>query len=292
MVKKQILIFISIFFVSCSTYNDKDEFNNDQSLYDNNSLKDYELFNLANKYIESGLLDLALIELDKIEVLYPSSPFAKKSILITAYINFLKKDYEKTRALAEMYKNYYPGSKDIVYANYLEAMSYYVVMKKSDYSQYSSEIALKKFNFILNAYPNSQYEIDIITKIRTINDNLAANKLKIAKYYNERDNNNGSLLYLNDIFTNHSSSFSIEETLYLMCKIYFSIDEHDLAKKYASILAHNFPNSEWYEKSYNIINGLEEIREDKSWFEKLNPIKIIKQKRGNNSNNISIQAIE
>ena len=292
MVKKQILIFISIFFVSCSTYNDKDEFNNDQSLYDNNSLKDYELFNLANKYIESGLLDLALIELDKIEVLYPSSPFAKKSILITAYINFLKKDYEKTRALAEMYKNYYPGSKDIVYANYLEAMSYYVVMKKSDYSQYSSEIALKKFNFILNAYPNSQYEIDIITKIRSINDNLAANKLKIAKYYNERDNNNGSLLYLNDIFTNHSSSFSIEETLYLMCKIYFSIDEHDLAKKYASILAHNFPNSEWYEKSYNIINGLEEIREDKSWFEKLNPIKIIKQKRGNNSNNISIQAIE
>ena len=290
--KKQILIFISIFFVSCSTYNDKDEFNNDQSLYDNNSLKDYELFNLANKYIESGLLDLALIELDKIEVLYPSSPFAKKSILITAYINFLKKDYEKTRALAEMYKNYYPGSKDIVYANYLEAMSYYVVMKKSDYSQYSSEIALKKFNFILNAYPNSQYEIDIITKIRSINDNLAANKLKIAKYYNERDNNNGSLLYLNDIFTNHSSSFSIEETLYLMCKIYFSIDEHDLAKKYASILAHNFPNSEWYEKSYNIINGLEEIREDKSWFEKLNPIKIIKQKRGNNSNNISIQAIE
>ena len=290
--KKQILIFISIFFVSCSTYNDKDEFNNDQSLYDNNSLKDYELFNLANEYIESGLLDLALIELDKIEVLYPSSPFAKKSILITAYINFLKKDYEKTRALAEMYKNYYPGSKDIVYANYLEAMSYYVVMKKSDYSQYSSEIALKKFNFILNAYPNSQYEIDIITKIRSINDNLAANKLKIAKYYNERDNNNGSLLYLNDIFTNHSSSFSIEETLYLMCKIYFSIDEHDLAKKYASILAHNFPNSEWYEKSYNIINGLEEIREDKSWFEKLNPIKIIKQKRGNNSNNISIQAIE
>ena len=29
-----------------------------------------------------------------------------------------------------MYKKYYPGSKDIVYANYLDAMTYYVLMKK------------------------------------------------------------------------------------------------------------------------------------------------------------------
>ena len=80
--------------------------------------------------------------------------------------SFLKKDYEKTRALAEMYKNYYPGSKDIVYANYLEAMTYYVLIKKSDYSQENTNKALEKFNFILNAYPNSKYEIDIITKIK------------------------------------------------------------------------------------------------------------------------------
>ncbi len=289
--KKQILVFISVFIVSCTSY-DNDENKNDQSLYDNNSLKDYELFNLANQHIESGLLDLALIELDKIEVLYPSSSFAKKSILLTAYINFLKKDYEKTRVLAEMYKKYYPGSKDIVYANYLEAMSYYVVMKKTSYSQKNSEIALKKFNFILNAYPNSKYEIDIITKIRLINDNLAANKLKIAKYYFERKNTNGSLLYLNDIFENHSSSFSIEETLFLMSRIYYSIDEYELAKKYSSILAYNFPNSEWYEKSYNIIVGLEEIKNDEKWFEKLNPIKIIRQERKMNSDDFTIQTIK
>ena len=289
--KKQILIFISLLIVSCNSY-DKDENKNYQNLYDNNTLKDYELFNLANQHIESGLLDLALIELDKIEVLYPSSSFAKKSILLTAYINFLKKDYEKTRALSEMYKNYYPGSKDIVYANYLEAMSYYVVMKKTDYSQENSEKALEKFKFILNAYPNSRYEIDIITKIRIINDNLATNKLKIAKYYIERNNINGSLLYLNDIFKNHSSSSAIKETLFLMSKIYYSIDEYELAKNYSSILAYNFPNSQWYEKSYKIINGLEEIKNDEKWFQKFNPIKIIQDEMKINSNEISIQTIE
>ena len=81
-----------------------------------------------------------------------------------------------------MYKNHYPGSEDIVYANYLEAMTYYVSMKKSDYSQENTNKALEKFTFILNAYPNSEYEIDILTKIRLINNNLAQEKLKTAKF--------------------------------------------------------------------------------------------------------------
>ena len=194
--KKSILILLSFFIISCST-NDKDEYKNDQSVYENNTLKDFELFELANTYISSKQFDLALIELDKLEVLHPSSPFASKSMLVTAYIHFLYKDYEKTRAIAEMYKSYYPGSKDIVYANYLEAMTYYVLMKKSDYSQEQTYKAMEKFNFILNAYPNSKYEIDILTKIKLINNNLAAEKLSIAKFYLDKGNTNGlSLIHI------------------------------------------------------------------------------------------------
>ena len=284
-------MFLFIVIISCSS-NDKDEYEFDQSLYENNDLKDDELFNLANEYISSKQLDSALIELDKIEVLFPSSQFANKSMLVTAYIHFLKKDYEKTRAIAEMYRNYYPGSKDIVYANYLEAMTYFVTMKKNDYSQENSRKALQKFNFILNAYPNSKYEIDIITKIKIINNNLSEQKLKIAKYYLDKDNNNASLIYLLDIFNNHNTSTSIEETLFLITKIYFTLDEQELSKNYASILAYNFPKSKWYQKSYNLINGLEGVSNGSNWYEKFNPIKILIQDEENNYNNVSIQPIE
>ena len=288
--KKPILILLSFFIISCSV-NDKDEYKNDQSVYENNTLKDFELFELANNYISSKQFESALIQLDKLEVLYPSSPFASKGMLVTAYIHFLDKDYEKTRALAEMYKSYYPGSNDIVYANYLEAMTYYVLMKKSDYSQEQTYKAMEKFNFILNAYPNSKYEIDILTKIKLINNNLAAEKLSIAKFYLDKGNTNGSLVYLIDIFKNYSSSLSIEETLFLITKIYYSLGEYELAKNYASILAYNFPKSNWYKKSYNLINGLDDINNDKKWFEKFNPIKLLKQDEENYSNNSSIQPI-
>tara|TARA_B100000989_G_scaffold57453_1_gene38967 strand:+ start:22 stop:894 length:873 start_codon:yes stop_codon:yes gene_type:complete len=290
-VKKSILLLLTFFVISCSS-NDKDEYENVQSVYENNTLKAFELFELANNYINSKQFELALIELDKIEVLYPSSPYASKSMLLTAYIHFIDKDYEQTRVLAEMYKNYYPGSKDIIYANYLEAMTYYVLMKKSEYSQEQTYKALEKFDFILNAYPNSKYEIDILTKIKLINNNLAAEKLSIAKFYLNKGNTNGSLVYLIDIFNNHSSSLSIEETLFLLTKIYYSIDEYELAKNYASILAYNFPTSNWYQKSYNLINGLDDINDDKNWFEKFNPIKLLIEKEENFSNDNSIQPLE
>jgi len=290
-VKKSILTLLSIFIFSCSS-NDKDEYKNDQSFYENNNLNDLEIFELSKNYLNSDQYELALIELDKIEVLYPSSPYAKKSLLVKAYINFLNKDYEKTRALAEIYKNFYPGSEDIVYANYLEAMTYYVLMKKSEYSQENTSIALEKFKFILNAYPNSKYEIDILTKIKLINNNLAAEKLSIAKFYNNKGNFNGSLVYLMDIFNNHSSSLSIEETLFLITKIHYASDEYELAKKYASILAYNFPQSEWYQKSYNLINDLNDVNDNEKWYEKFNPIKIFRKDEGNSSNILSIQSIK
>ena len=276
---KAILIFISIFIISCSS-NDKEDIISDQSLYENNLLEDYELYEKANDYIASDQLDLALIELDKLEVLFPSSKYASKGMLITAYIHFLGEEYEKTRAIAESYKKYYPGSKDRVYANYLEAMTYYVLIKKSQYSQKNSELAIQNFNFILNAFPNSKYEIDIITKIQIIENTLAEHKLSTAKFYLNKKNINASLVYLKDIFYNYNTSISIEETLYLLVKIYDLINEIEIAKSYASILAYNFPESKWYKLSYNLINNIDEdLSGDDKWFEKYNPIKIFINKQ-------------
>jgi len=289
-VYKAILVSISIFIISCSS-NDKEDIVSDQSLYENNLLEDYELYEKANNYIASNQLDLALIELDKLEVLFPSSKYASKGMLVTAYIHFLDEEYEKTRAIAESYKNYYPGSEDRVYANYLEAMTYYVLIKKPQYSQKNSKLAMQNFNFILNAFPNNKYEIDIITKIQIIENTLAEHSLSTAKFYLNKKNINASLMYLKEIFNNYNTSSSIEETLYLLVKIYHLIDEIELAKNYASILAYNFPESKWYKLSFNLINDIdEELKKDDKWFEKYNPIKIfIKEEK---EDNFEIQRID
>ncbi len=270
---KLILFIFALILSSCSS-DDTSDLLIDQNLYEDNKLDDLELYKNANKFITQNQLDAALIEIDKIEVLYPSSYYATKSMLLESYIYFLKEEYETTRAIAENYQKYYPGSKDMVYAYYLEAMTYYVLIKRPDYSQKNASKAKDKFNFILNAYPNSIYEIDIVTRLQIIDNNLAANKLSTAKFYLNKNNLNGALVYLKDIYNNHSSSTSIEETLYQIVSVYKKIGEDELAKDYAAILGFNFPDSKWYNLSYKLIYNLENMEEKENWFYNFNPIKL------------------
>ena len=76
---------------------------------------------------------------------------------------------------------------------------------------------------------------------------------------------------MKDIYKNHSSSLSIDETLFLLVNIYKSIEEEEIAKNYAAILAYNFPESKWYKKSYKVFN------KDYVEFE---PNKVDKNKKG------------
>jgi outer membrane protein assembly factor BamD len=287
---KSILSLLTLFiFVSC-TSNDTSDFDLNQNIYENNKLSDFEIFEKANKLISSNQLDVALTELDKLDVLFPSSPYTNKGMLLKAYIYFLKKEYEQTRAIVENYKKYYPGSKDIEYANYLDAMTYFVLIKKSEYSQHDAYAAKDKLNFMLNAFPDSKYEIDVMTKLQILDNNIAKKKLSTAKFYLKNKNINGSLIYLTDIYDNHSSSLDIEETLFLLTKIYKSIKEDEIAQNYAAVLAYNFPESKWYKKSYNLINDIKTENNEENWFEKFNPIKLIKNDK--EEENIEIQIIE
>ena len=83
-----------------------------------------------------------------------------------------------------------------------------------------------------------------------------------------------------------------DSLLILMTEIYYSLDEYELSKNYASILAYNFPKSEWYEKSYNLINDLEGVSDSQKWYEKLNPIKIFIKEEENKINNTKILSIK
>ena len=248
--------------------------------YNENISTDIELFEIGNKELENNNLDLALEKFDKIEVLYPNSSYATKSRLLNGYIYFTKGEYEKTQAIAKSFIKYYPGNKNLAYAYYLEAMTYYILIKKPEYDQKNSLEAKKIFTFILNAYPNSDYREDIILKLNIIDNSIAEQLVIVGKYYEEKSNYSAALNYYLDVYLNYNNTLIIEECLYLITNIYKKLSEKKLMEQYAAILGYNYPNSEWYLKTYNLVNEINpNVSNIKTWYLKLNPIKLIKKKK-------------
>ena len=60
----------------------------------------------------------------------------------------------------------------------------------------------------------------------------------------------------NKILEAYKTSIYVEETLHRLVEIYFTLGLHDDAKKYASTLGYNFPDSDWYAKSYELVKDL------------------------------------
>jgi outer membrane protein assembly factor BamD len=83
-----------------------------------------------------------------------------------------------------------------------------------------------------------------------------------------------SCLYrLNNVFKNYQTTIFIEEALHRLVEIHYKIGNVPAAKKYASILGYNYNDTDWYKKSYNIVEGtnipLEKAKQKKSLKERL-----------------------
>ena len=57
-----------------------------------------------------------------------------------------------------------------------------------------------------------------------------------------------------NIVNEYDTTIFIEEALYRLVELNYKLGLIDEAKKYTALLGYNYQSSEWYERSYNIVN--------------------------------------
>ena len=95
----------------------------------------------------------------------------------------------------------------------------------------------------------------------------------LARYYFKRAKWLASIYRLNNVLQNYQTTIFIDEALHRLVEINYKIGNIDDAKKYAAILGYNYNESDWYKKSYEIIEpknfNLEKNKNKKSFKDKI-----------------------
>ena len=189
-----------------------------------------------------------------------------------SYIYYDSSRYLEALASLQKYKTRYAGSKDLAYAEYLIAMCLFEQIGIVSLSQENTNLALKQFKKIIEKYPNSIFVDDSRFKIDLLIEQLAGKEMYLARYYMKRQKWVPALYRLNNIYKNYQTTIYIEEALHRLVEINYKIGNIESAKKYASILGYNFNDSDWYKKSYNLIEkknySIYKNKEKKSFKEK------------------------
>ncbi len=221
---------------------------------DNLEMQMIEAYNEGLQEFNRGDTFFAVKKFNEVELLYPQSIWAPRSTLMAAYafysdLYFSDAIFELERFLTK-YKNH-PNT-DYVY--YLLAICHYnqIVDEKKDLGEIVK--AQNYFNLLVKEFPETDFAEDAKFKLELIQEILASKEIYLANYYLSREKWIPAMNRYKKIVNQYDTTIFIEEALFRLVELNYKIGLEDEAKKYASLLGYNYQSSEWYERSYEILN--------------------------------------
>ena len=206
------------------------------------------------EFLEKGDALYASKKFNEAEILFPQSIWAPKSSVMSAYSLYYYNYYGDAIFQLERHLKNYPNDKNLAYVHYLIAMCYFEKLSDEKKDLEPLIQTQKKFEYIINNYPNTDFAIDSKYKLDLILDMLAAKEMYIGRHYMETEKWIGAINRFKNVINNYDDTVYVEEALHRLVEIYYKIGLIDEAKKVAYVLGYNYESGKWYENSYRIFN--------------------------------------
>ena len=248
--KNFILFFLILFLVSCGG-SKKDSQVISPPSSDEQAIKVYEE---ALSSLREGNYLYASKKFSEAEGMLPQIDWASKSALMSSYCLYNINFYDEAILNLERFIRIYPASPYVSYAHYLIAISYYEQILDEDKDIQPLLISKEKIEFYIKKFPDTDYTIDLKFKLDLVINQLAAKELLIARYYIKSEKWIPAINRLRTIVDEYNKTIFIEEALHRLVEIYHKIGLDEEAKSAAVLLGYNYNSSEWYEKSYKVLN--------------------------------------
>ena len=254
MIKKIICLILLYFCLGCSN-SDIDK----KIETDNNLLSETKnLYKLAKISFDNQNFELARDQFLEISKLFPLSNEAIQSEIMIAFIDYIQMDYDSAILNYRKIINKYPSHKDLDYLYYMIAMCNYEQLQNEALDGYYNDLALNSFNQVIKRFPESKYSKDSRQKIILVKSNIAAKHLEIGRFYLNNKKYIAALNRFKIVVDEFSMTKFTPEALHRMVEAYYEMGMYEESYNTASLLGYNYPESKWYQYSYNLVKQIED----------------------------------
>ena len=254
-----LFIFLILFNLSCSKKIEKKSLIVEKSM----DMQILAAWNEGLKELKAGDALFAAKKFNEVEILFPQSDLAPKSALMAAYSYYTQDYLDDAIAELDRFIIVYPQHKNIDYAYYLMAISYYekIVDEKKDLQSIIN--AKENFEIIINNFSNTEFALDSEFKLDLIMDILASKEMYLGRYYFEKKKWIPAINRFRSVIDDYETTIYVEEALHRLVEIYFILGLKDESEKYAKLLGYNYNSSKWYEMTYSVFDKNYEIKKKK-----------------------------
>jgi outer membrane protein assembly factor BamD len=211
------------------------------------------LYSLAKQRADRGSYEDAAKLFDEVERQHPYSVWARRAQLMSAFSYYMAQKYPDAVSSAQRFLTIHPGNKDAPYANYVIAMSYYQQIEDVTRDQKITQQASDAFNELIRRYPESRYASDARLKLDLINDHLAGKEMEVGRFYQRSGHWLAAATRFREVVDKYQTTSHTPEALERLVETYLNLGMPAEAQKAAAVLGANYPGSEWYQRSYQLI---------------------------------------
>jgi outer membrane protein assembly factor BamD len=212
------------------------------------------LYSAAKARLDKGDTRQAAALFDEVERQHPYSPWARRAQLMSAFSYYVARDYNKAIQSSQRFLSIHPGNRDAPYAYYLIALCYYEQISDVTRDQKITGQAKQALTEVVRRYPDTRYASDARLKIDLVNDHLAGKEMTIGRLYERTGRWVAATLRFRNVVENYQTTSHAPEALFRLVETYLSLGVPEEAQKAAAVLGSNYPDSEWYDKAYGLMN--------------------------------------
>lgn len=225
-----------------------------------------ELYNEALDRLEVRNFDGAVDAFEEVDRQHPYSVWATKAQLMSAYVNYRAGLYDEAIIALDRFIELHPGNRDIAYAYYLRAVSYYEQIVDVGRDQRITRLALDGLQEVVRRFPDSEYARDSKLKIDLTFDHLAGKEMDIGRFYQRREEHLAAINRFQAVIEHFDTTTHVPEALHRLVESYVALGIRPEAQRTAAVLGFNFPGSPWYADSYALLEGRDlDEPDDDSW---------------------------
>lgn len=212
-----------------------------------------ELYNTAQDLLDQKEYQKAAKAFDEVERQHPYSVWATKATLMSGYAYYQDNKYDDAISALDRFISLHPANADAAYAYYLKALSYYEQISDVRRDQQMTQHAMQSLDDVIRRFPDSKYARDAKLKKDLTVDHMAGKEMSVGRYYQDRGDFLPAINRFKKVVTDYQTTTHVPEALSRLTECYLALGLNGEAKKTASVLGYNFPGSEWYNESYDLI---------------------------------------
>jgi outer membrane protein assembly factor BamD len=211
------------------------------------------LYNAAKQRLDRGSYEEAAIIFDEVERQHPYSPWARRAQLMSAFSYYGARNYTESIQSAQRFLSIHPGNRDAPYAYFLIALCYYEQIGDVTRDQKITLQAHDALGELIRRFPNTRYAADARLKLDLVNDHLAGKEMEVGRFYERRRQWIAAGLRFRKVIENYQTTTHTPEALERLVESYLALGLVEEAKRSAAVLSTNYPGSEWYQRSYDLM---------------------------------------